>query len=176
LLSTYQISKQASRLVTQLWTWKQPHCALLNPEAHESTFVVQFQICEKNSKAVLNLQADLLCCCASVRRILKQFWICKKNSLFSFESVRRILIQFWICEKNSSAVLNWWEVFLCSSESASSDLLCSCESARRILIQFWICKLRLVVQYWDLQAETCSECAKHESSRNKCRGAEFACT
>ncbi len=72
-----------------------------------------------------------------------QFWICKKNSLCSFELARMILMQFWISKKNCWAVLNCWEVFLCSCQSASSDFLCSCESARRTLMQFWICKQTL---------------------------------
>jgi hypothetical protein len=120
-LSRYQICKQATRLATQLWTWKQPRCVLLNPQAPESTLVVQFQIWEKNSKAVLNLPADLFCSCESASRLVVQSWISEKDSyavlnlqeefLCSFESARKILMQFWICKKNSCAVLNWWEGF-----------------------------------------------------------------
>jgi hypothetical protein len=137
LLSRYQISKQASRLVTQLWTWKQPHCALLNPQAPESAFVVQFQICEKNSKAVLNLPADLFCSCESASRLVVQLCISEKDSYAVLNLQEEFFARLWISEKDSYGVLDLREEFLCSFELV-----------RSILMQLWICKLRLVVQLW----------------------------
>jgi hypothetical protein len=175
LLSRYQISKQASRLLTQLWTWKQPHCALLNPQAPESTFVVQFQICEKNSKAVLNLPADLFCSCESASRLVVQLCISEKDSYAVLNLQEEFFVQFWIGEKDSHAVLNLQEEFFVQFWIGEKDsyavpdlqeeFLCSFELVRSILMQLWICKLRLVVQLWisekdsytvlNLQAQTC---------------------